>query len=43
LAATKVNSEVTGVQELLLQLLLDYGVEIEKQNLAGRELGWETG
>jgi hypothetical protein len=39
LAATRVNPEVTGVQELLLQLLLDYGPEIEKQNLAGNNQG----
>jgi hypothetical protein len=39
LAATRVNPEVTGVRELLLQLLLDYGAEIEKQNLAGNNQG----
>ena len=39
MAATRVNPEVTGVQELLLQLLLDYGAELEKQNLAGNNQG----
>jgi ankyrin repeat protein len=39
LAATSVHPEVAGVQELLLQLLLDYGAEIEKQNLAGNNQG----
>jgi len=35
LAATSVHPEVAGVQEALLQLLLDYGAVIEKNNLAG--------
>jgi hypothetical protein len=36
LAATRINSEVTGVQELLLPLLLDYGLEIKKTE-SGRQ------
>jgi len=35
LAATSVHPEVAGVQEALLQLLLDHGALIEKPNLAG--------
>ena len=35
LAATSVHPELVGVQEPLLQLLLDYGAQIEKPNLAG--------
>ena len=35
LAATSVHPEVAGVQEPLLQILLDYGASIEKPNLAG--------
>ena len=35
LAATSVHPEVAGVQEPLLQILLDYGAAIEKPNLAG--------
>jgi ankyrin repeat protein len=35
LAATSVHPELAGVQEALLQLLLDYGAQIEKPNLAG--------
>src|SRR5262249_447400 len=35
LAATSVHPEVAGVQEALLQLLLDHGAMIEKPNLAG--------
>ena len=34
LAATSVHPELAGVQEPLLQLLLDRGARIEKQNLA---------
>jgi Ankyrin repeats (many copies) len=37
LAATSVHPEVAGVQEPLLQLLLDYGAAIEKPNLAGNQ------
>jgi len=35
LAATSVHPEVAGVQEPLLQILLDYGAVIDKPNLAG--------
>ena len=35
LAATSVHPEVAGVQEALLQLLLDHGALMEKTNLAG--------
>lgn len=35
LAATSVHPEVAGVQESLLQILLDHGALIEKPNLAG--------
>jgi len=35
LAATSVHPEVAGVQEALLQLLLDHGAVIDKPNLAG--------
>ncbi len=35
LAATSVHPELAGVQEPLLQLLLDHGARIEKPNLAG--------
>jgi len=35
LAATSIHPEVDGVQEALLQLLLDYGASIERPNLAG--------
>lgn len=35
LAATSVHPEVAGVQEPLLQILLDHGASIEKPNLAG--------
>src|SRR5882757_5882741 len=37
LAATSVHPELAGVQEALLQLLLDYGARIEKPNLAGND------
>ncbi|PYT89232.1 MAG: hypothetical protein DMG36_22620 [Acidobacteria bacterium] len=37
LAATSVHPEVAGVQESLLQLLLDHGALIEKPNLAGNK------
>jgi len=39
LAATSVHPELAGVQEALLQLLLDYGAQIEKPNLAGNAQG----
>ena len=35
LAATSVHPETAGVQESLLQFLLDHGAQIEKPNLAG--------
>lgn len=35
LAATSVHPELAGVQEPLLQLLLDHGARIDKPNLAG--------
>lgn len=35
LVATSVHPELAGVQEPLLQLLLDYGAQIDKPNLAG--------
>jgi ankyrin repeat protein len=35
LTATSVHPEVAGVQEALMQLLLDHGAAIEKPNLAG--------
>jgi ankyrin repeat protein len=35
LAATSVHPEAAGVQEALLQLLLDHGASIERPNLAG--------
>ena len=35
LSATSVHPEAAGVQEALLQLLLDHGASIEKPNLAG--------
>ena len=35
LAATSVHPEVAGVQEPLLQILLDHGAAIDKPNLAG--------
>ena len=37
LAATSVHPEAAGVQEALLQLLLDLGAAIEKPNLAGNQ------
>jgi len=37
LAATSVHPEVAGVQDALLQLLLDHGAVIEKPNLAGNQ------
>lgn len=37
LAATSVHPEVAGVQEPLLQILLDYGAMIDKPNLAGNK------
>jgi ankyrin repeat protein len=37
LAATSVHPQVAGVQEQLLQLLLDHGALIEKPNLAGNK------
>ena len=37
LAATSVHPEVAGVQEPLLQVLLDYGALIDKPNLAGNK------
>jgi ankyrin repeat protein len=37
LAATSVHPEVAGVQEALLQLLLDHGALIEKPGLAGNK------
>lgn len=39
LAATSVHPELAGVQEALLQLLLDHGAQIEKPNLAGNSQG----
>lgn len=39
LAATSGHPELAGVQEALLQLLLDYGARIEKPNLAGNGQG----
>jgi ankyrin repeat protein len=39
LAATSVHPELAQVQEALLQLLLDYGAQIEKPNLAGKGHG----
>lgn len=39
LAATSVHPETAGVQEALLQLLLDHGAQIEKPNLAGNGTG----
>jgi ankyrin repeat protein len=39
LAATSVHPELAGVQEELLQLLLDHGALIEKPNLAGNGHG----
>ncbi len=39
LAATSVHPELAGVQEALLQLLLDCGAQIEKPNLAGNAQG----
>ncbi|NUQ30343.1 MAG: ankyrin repeat domain-containing protein [Acidobacteriaceae bacterium] len=39
LAATSVHPEAAGVQEALLQLLLDHGAQIEKPNLAGNGTG----
>jgi ankyrin repeat protein len=39
LAATSVHPELAGVQEALLQLLLDYGAQIEKPNLGGNARG----
>jgi ankyrin repeat protein len=39
LAATSFHPEVGGVQEDLLQVLLDYGAQIEKPNLAGNRHG----
>jgi ankyrin repeat protein len=39
LAATSVHPEVAGVQEALLQLLLDYGASIDRPNLAGNSHG----
>jgi ankyrin repeat protein len=37
LAATSLHPQVAGVQEQLLQLLLDHGALIEKPNLAGNQ------
>jgi len=37
LAATSLHPEVAGVQEALLQLLLDHGAQIEKPSLAGNK------
>lgn len=37
LAATSVHPEVAGVQEPLLQILLDHGASIDKPNLAGNK------
>lgn len=37
LAATSVHPEVAGVQEPLLQVLLDHGAAIERPNLAGNK------
>src|SRR5690348_7902913 len=37
LAATSVHPEVAGVQEQLLQVLLDHGASIDKPNLAGNK------
>src|SRR5579864_2167722 len=37
LAATSVHPEAAGVQEALLQLLLDHGAQIEKPSLAGNK------
>src|SRR5947208_12159003 len=37
LAATSVHPEVAGVQEALLQVLLDHGALIDKPNLAGNK------
>jgi ankyrin repeat protein len=39
LAATSLHPELAGVQEALLQLLLDHGARIEKPNLAGNGQG----
>lgn len=39
LTATSVHPETAGVQEALLQLLLDHGAQIEKPNLAGNGTG----
>jgi ankyrin repeat protein len=39
LAATSVHPELVGVQEALLQLLLDYGAQMEQPNLAGNGHG----
>jgi len=39
LAATSVHPELAGVQEALMQLLLDHGAQIEKPNLAGNGQG----
>lgn len=39
LAATSVHPETAGVQEPLLQLLLDHGAQVEKPNLAGNGTG----
>jgi ankyrin repeat protein len=39
LAATSVHPELAGVQDALLQLLVDHGAQIEKPNLAGNGQG----
>lgn len=39
LAATSIHPQLAGVQEPLLQLLLDHGARIEKPNLAGNGHG----